>query len=155
MDFHILARALCSRSNFGVFLVRSRNTQCDAAPVNFFSLFSDLSEYGRIIRWEQQKVFILSRIFFSNRADVVRQVAISLQTLRKHWLHMTILNWIIIVNCRYANVIRALGSLHAVIECGNTWRRVVTAFSGAACISQLLWSTLRTTSSFLLPKLMR
>lgn len=38
--------------------------------------------------------------------------AIPLQMLCKQWLYLRTLNWIIMVNCRYANVIRALGSLY-------------------------------------------
>lgn len=52
---------------------------------------------------------------FSRRADVAREIPFLPQTLNKHRLRMAILNWIIIVNCRYANVIRALGSLRDTV----------------------------------------
>lgn len=84
---------------------------------------SHLDEYGKTSAESCRKYLSYPRIFFP-RARIARKVPFLCK--RKHRLHMMILNWIIIVNCCYANVIRALGSLcDAAVAYGNTWRRVV------------------------------
>lgn len=129
-DLHIFAQRFCP--NFDVFLPRSQNTH----NVNHNVTILNMNEYGNRSLWATKGIY--SSVDFSpNMQKVSYSVTYVLQTPR---LNSAILNWIIIGNCYYANVIGELGLYNATYrEFENTCRRTVAILSSHVdcCVSRL------------------